>query len=70
MKFTDNPLRCPHCGNTEIEPDHNYCMICGLRIKENAPAGVGAPSAGALGKCQLQDTSKRGICQMEVEHYE
>lgn len=31
--------RCPRCGNSEIEPDYNFCVVCGLdlRKKENVP---------------------------------
>lgn len=65
MKFTDNLLRCPRCGNTEIEPDHNYCMICGLRIKENAPTGAATPIRGARETYHLQNKSKKTVCQME-----
>lgn len=64
MKFTDNLLRCPRCGNMEIEPDHNYCMICSLRIKEKVPAGAATPDAGTKEIHQGQNTPKREICQM------
>lgn len=26
---------CPICGNSQIEPEHNYCMICGHKLKED-----------------------------------
>lgn len=29
-----NTLCCPVCGNIEIEPEDNYCIICGYRLKE------------------------------------
>lgn len=25
---------CPRCKNSEIEPNHNFCKICGLPIKK------------------------------------
>lgn len=65
VKFTDNLLRCPRCGNVEIEPDHHYCMICGLQIKENAPVGAVTPEQGARETYQLQDKPKKKVCQME-----
>ena len=68
MKFTDNLLRCPRCGNTEIEPDHHYCMICGLRIKENTPIGAATPEQGARKIYHLQNKPKKTVCQMEKKN--
>lgn len=25
---------CPCCSNEEIKPDHNYCGVCGLELKQ------------------------------------
>ena len=27
-------IQCPRCENSEIEPDHSYCKICGLPLKK------------------------------------
>lgn len=24
--------KCPRCGNEDIEENHNFCMICGLKL--------------------------------------
>jgi hypothetical protein len=29
---------CPRCENSEINPDDNFCIICGLNLKETAEA--------------------------------
>lgn len=70
MKFTGNPLQCPRCGNTEIEPDHHYCMICGLRIKENAPTGAATPEQGASEKCHLQYSTGGENVKLSNHHYQ
>ena len=63
VKSMNNLTACPRCGNTEVGPEYNYCIICGLQFKENAPAGFAEPGAGARSNNQVQDTRKKGDCQ-------
>lgn len=27
-------MKCPHCENEEINPEDNFCRICGLNLLE------------------------------------
>ena len=65
VKSMNNLTACPRCGNTEVGPEYNYCIICGLQLKENAPAGFAEPDAGANRINQVQDKPIQEVCQME-----
>ena len=58
--------RCPRCGHTKIQPHQNFCVICGLdlREKENVPTARQS-TCGDKKKLQIQNTEKWGGCQME-----
>lgn len=59
---------CPRCGNTEIKQDHNFCIICGLDLRniKKAPTGSAKPDVGAQNNNQIQDTANVEKCQMKI----
>lgn len=59
---------CPRCGNTEIKRDHNFCIICGLDLRDikKAPTGSAKPDVGAKENNQSQDTANAEKCQMKI----
>lgn len=34
--FKKNSRVCIRCDNEEVELDHNFCKICGLKLQEHA----------------------------------